>query len=77
MAEFRIKTGDLVTTRFDQDIMLTQNAYTSKLKRTTMRKGEVALVTWVGTRNTWDACVLFLGEAWNTPISKLRVMNDG
>lgn len=78
-----VKPGDLVITRFDSDVMLTQNMYTSNLKHTMMRKGDVALVIEVyhlrgrGSHGEgfYDGVqVLFKDEIWDVRTEKLQVV---
>jgi len=81
-AERRVKPGDLVTDRFGHGVVLVQNLYSPRSRNTSLREGEVALVTRVGlVKDSYtgrDVCdVLFKGEVWRTNTISLRVVSDG
>ncbi len=82
-AERRVKPGDLATDRFGHGVILVQNLYSPRSRNTSLREGEVALVTWVGRVKeavsgvNRDVCdVLFKGEVWRTNTISLRVVKD-
>jgi hypothetical protein len=83
-AERRIIPGDLVTDRFGHGVILVQNLYSPRSRNTSLREGDVGLVTWVGRVKealsgvNRDVCdVLFKGEVWRTNTISLRVVSDG
>jgi len=81
-AERRVKPGDLVTDRFGHGVVLVQDVYTPRSRNTSLREGEVALVTRVGlVKDSYtgrDVCdVLFKGEVWQANTISLRVVRDG